>query len=241
MRTPLATSIRRRLGLTSLRVEAGITVMEVIITTAILSVVVTFVTSGFVSMQSAATTDDIKLQNLDEARQLMDTMTKDIRTATLLPVQTATSPFTVADRSAMQFYANLLTTGSANRVDLYIDSTNPNAPRLIEKITPPDANSNPPTWAPGGTPAIRYVGQYVVNGTGIYTTPLFQYYDSNGVLLVPPVGQTALDPTQFPSIAAVQVTLSVRKSTNRAIPATTLMNRVTLPNVYYSVEASPTP
>ena len=50
-------------------------------------------------MQSAATTDDIKLQNLDEARTLMDNMTKDIRTATLLPVPSATSPFTHGRRS----------------------------------------------------------------------------------------------------------------------------------------------
>jgi type II secretory pathway pseudopilin PulG len=242
MRNRLLSSIRRRLGPAPLRDERGITLTEVVMVTAILALVVTFVTSGFVSMQSAATTADIKLQNLDEARTLMDNMTKDIRTATLLPIPSATSPFTLADQSSMQFYANLMTTGSPNRVDLYVDSTNPNAPRLIEKLTPPKPGSNPPTWIPtGGTPAVRYVGQYVVNGTGIYTTPLFTYYDSSGTQLTPPVGQTMLDPSQFPSIASVKVTLSVRKSTSRAIPATTLVNQVTLPNIYYSVDASPTP
>ena len=76
MRTQLVQSIRKRLGIDSLRDERGVTLTEVVIVTAILSIVMTFVTAGFVSMQSAATTDDIKLQNLDEARQLMDNMTR---------------------------------------------------------------------------------------------------------------------------------------------------------------------
>ena len=123
------------------------TLTEVVMVTSILAVVMGFVMSGFVSMQSAATTADIKLQNLDEARTLMDNMTKDIRTATLLPVPSATSPFTDAEQSKMQFYANLMTTGMPNRVDLYVDTTNPNAPRLIEKLTPPDPGTNPPVWS----------------------------------------------------------------------------------------------
>ena len=234
--------IKRRLGIESLRDEQGITLTEVVIVTAILAIVMTFVTSGFVSMQSAATTDDIKLQNLDEARTLMDNMTKDIRTATLLPVPSAVSPFTKADVNSMQFYANLMTTGSPNRVDLYVDYSNPNSPRLFEKLTPPTPNSNPPNWSPGGTPFTRYVGQFVVNGTSSkYPTPLFQYFDSSGVLISPPVGQTALDPSQFAKIYSVLVTLSVRKSTQRSIPASTLVNQVTLPNIYYSTDVSPTP
>jgi type II secretory pathway pseudopilin PulG len=242
MRTQLLPSIRKRLGRDSLRGEQGVTVTELVIVCAILSIVMTFVTAGFVSMQSAATTDDIKLQNLDEARTLMDNMSKDIRTATLLPVPTATSPFTIADVNKMQFYANLMTTAAPNRIDLYVDYTNPAAPRLFEKVTPPTAGSNPPNWTPGGTPFTRYVGQYVVNGTSAkYPTPLFQYFDRSGTQLVPPAGQTALDPTQFASIYSVLVTLSVRKSTERSIPATTLVNQVTLPNIYYSVDVSPTP
>jgi prepilin-type N-terminal cleavage/methylation domain-containing protein len=239
----LIASMQRRLGPAPLRDERGMTLTEVVMVTSILAIVMGFVMSGFVSMQSAATTADIKLQNLDEARTLMDNMTKDIRTATLLPIPSATSPFTLAGQSSMQFYANLMTTGAPNRVDLYVDSTTPSAPRLIEKLTPPDPGTNPPVWStpPKSTASVRYVGQYVVNGTGIYTTPLFQYYDADGVLIPWGASGTSLDASSFPSIASVQVTLSVRKSTSRAIPATTLVNQVTLPNIYYSVDASPTP
>ena len=46
---------------------------------------------------------------------------------------------------------------------------------------------------------------------------------------------------QLISINSVKINLSVRKSTSRAIPATTLINTVTLPNLYYVVQPSPTP
>ena len=142
----------------------------------------------------------------------------------------------------MQFYANLMTTAAPNRIDLYVDYTNPNAPRLFEKVTPPTPNPNPPNWTPGGTPVTRYVGQYVVNGTSAkYPTPLFQYYDRSGTLLFPRRSDRARpDPVRV-DIYSVLVTLSVRKSTERSVPATTLVNQVTLPNIYYSVDVSPTP
>src|SRR5262249_62293862 len=145
MRTRFLSSIKNRRGVADLRDEQGVTLTELVIVTAILSIVMTFVAAGFVSMQSAVATDDIKLQNLDEARTLMDNMTKDIRTATLLPVPSATSPFTIADVNKMQFYANLMTTGSPNRIDLYVDYTVPPSPRLIQRVTPPTPNSHPPT------------------------------------------------------------------------------------------------
>ena len=166
--------------------------------TAILALVVTFVTSGFVSISGS---DHRRHQAAEPGRGAHADGQHDQghphRDAAADPFgHIALHP---ADQSSMQFYANLMTTGSPNRVDLYVDSTNPNAPRLIEELTPPKPGSNPPTWTPtGGTPAVRYVGQYVVNGTGIYTTPRFAYYDSSGTQLTPPVGQTMLDPVPVP-------------------------------------------
>ena len=229
MRRRVMQTIKRQLGIESLRDEQGLTITELVMVSAILAIVMAFVTSGFVSMQSAVTTDDIKLQNLDEARTLIDNVSKDVRTATLLPVPNATSPFTIAGKSSMQFYANLMTTAAPNRIDLYVDSTNPKAPRLIEKITPPTPGQNPPNWTPGGTPFNRYVGKYVVNGTTGYATPLFQYFDSSGALIPWGASGTQLDAAQLPDIYSVLVTLSVRKYTQRSIPATTLVNQVTLP------------
>jgi len=221
--------------------EDGMTVLEVIIATAILSIVVAFVMTGFSSFQSAATTDDLKLQNLDEARLLMATLTKDIRTATLL--QSGTSPFTIADVTHMQFYGNLMTTSDPNQVEIYIDTTNPNTPYLVEKMTTPDPGTGgtsgfPPAYTGRGTTTTRFVGKYVVNDS---SNPLFTYFDSNGHQLIPPTGQTALSAAQLIKVNSIGINLSVRKSTSRAVPPTTLISSVTLPNIYYNVGPSPTP
>jgi len=212
------------------------TLLEVIIATAILGIVVTFVMTGFSAMQSSEATDDIKLQNLDEARLLMDTVSKDIRTATYL--QAGTAAFTVADVTHIQFYANLYTTTQPNLVDIAINTSNPNTPYLVETITQPDPGSNPPTFTGKGSTQQRFVGKYAVNNAA---NPLFTFFDSSGAQINPPTGQTALATSQLISINSVHINLSVRKSTNRSIPATTLTNTVTLPNLYYNVQPSPTP
>ena len=131
----------------------------------------------------------------------------------------------------MQFYANLMTTAAPNRIDLYVDYTNPNAPRLIEKVTPPTPDSNPPNWTSAeGRPVTRYVGQYVVNGTSAAIRRRCSSTTTRAERCsFPWSGRPSLDPTQFASIYSVLVTLSVRKSTERSIPATTLVNQVTLP------------
>jgi len=216
------------------------TVLEVIIATAILSIVVAFVMTGFSSFQSSAATDDLKLQNLDEARLLMDTVSKDIRTATY--VQSGSPAFSTADVTHIIFTANLLTTTYPNQVEIYIDTTDPNTPYLVEKVRTPDPGSCATTCtytgATGSVTTTRFVGKYVTNNA---SNPLFTFYDSNGAQIIPPTGQTALSSTQLIQINSVKINLSVRKGTSRAIPATTLINTVTLPNLYYVVQPSPTP
>ena len=216
------------------------TVLEVIIATAILSIVIAFVMTGFSSFQSSEATDDIKLQNLDEARLLMDTVSKDIRTATY--VQSGSPAFTLADVTHVIFTANLLTTTNPNQVEIYIDLTDPNTPYLVEKVRTPDPGSCATlctyTGAAGSVTSTRFVGKYVTNNA---SNPLFIYYDANGVQITPPSGQTALSSTQLIQINSIKINLSVRKGTSRAIPATTLINTVTLPNLYYAVQPSPTP
>ena len=233
--------LARNLSMGAGRDEAGMTVLEVIIATAILSIVVAFVMTGFSSFQSSAATDDLKLQNLDEARLLMDTVSKDIRTAAY--VQAGSPAFTTADVTHVIFTANLLTTTYPNQVEIYIDTTVPSTPYLVEKITTPDPGSCATlctyTGAAGSVTTTRFVGKYVTNNA---SNSLFIYYDSNGAQIIPPTGQTALTcPSQCLKINSIKINLSVRKGTSRAIPATTLINTVTLPNLYYAVQPSPTP
>lgn len=216
------------------------TLVEVMTVVAILGAVLALATQAFLSAQSTVTAEDNRLQNLDEARVLMDTVTKDLRTAAIL--SGGTSPFVAAEPNHVAFYANVETTGPPNFVDISIDSTNPSAPVLLEKVTPADLPlTDPPTYcAPGGPPCgttkLRFVGRYVTNDV---SNPLFTYYDVNGQP-VGTAGQALTDPEKL-LVRAVGINLSVRKATSQAVPATKLVNRVRLPNVFYSVQASPTP
>ncbi len=54
------------------------------VTVSIMTVVLGFVTRGFVGLQNASTGASLRLQNLDEARVLMDAVSKDLRTAARL-------------------------------------------------------------------------------------------------------------------------------------------------------------
>ena len=101
-----------------------------------------------------------RLGNLDEARMLMAVTTKDVRTATRL--QAGTSPFVLANKREVIFYANLNNDGSSGsvvdngprRVRIYVDTNN----QLIEEVVKPDASSVPPAYTYTGAAARRYVG-----------------------------------------------------------------------------------
>jgi hypothetical protein len=225
--------LRRLLG-----TEGGYTLIEMSVVMTTLTVILGIVLVTFSAFERNATFDSYRLENLDEGRVIMATMTKDIRTATML--QAGTSPFIKATQVEMQFYANLnVTTGGPNLVRIYVDTTNPAAPELVEQTTPPDAGSAPnytycsPGTPPCATTKTRFVGKYVTNNTT--TNPLFHYYDQDGNEL------TALPLSASDMLLVQSVSLSVRKSVTGYLPATTLVNRVRLPNVFFTLQDTPTP
>ncbi len=110
---------------------------EIVATLAIMSIVVMVVYQGVDSMTASVAGAENRLVNLDEARTLMDTTTKDLRTATRL--QAGTSAFAIANDTEVEFYANLNLSSSNGyapvRVHIYVDSNN----QLIEEVKQPDA------------------------------------------------------------------------------------------------------
>lgn len=221
-------------SLRRLRSEAGTSVVEMVIVTAILGLVVAVAIGAFVTVQRHVANQDIRLENLDEGRVMMSTLSKSVRTATILTG--GTSPFVIADGNKMKFYGNLDTTGAPNLIEIYVDATNPTAPVLIEKLTPPDQPiTDPPSYNNGPT-KVRFVGRYVTNGPG---TPMFSYYDLDGQSVGTP-GVPLTDAEKI-LVRSVGIDLHVRKATAQAIPSTDIVTRVRLPNVFFSVGSSPTP
>lgn len=211
------------------------TLPEVMVVVAILGVVMLFALQSVASFETAATGGIRRLENLDEARLLMQVLTKDVRTTTRL--DTTTSPFVLADDNHVTFYANLnLTTACPKLVDLYIDSTD----RLVEDVTQPDATSTTPpncTYADDDT-TTRLVGRYVDNAAD---QPIFTYYyDNAGTLTAFASTSTPLSSADGLLVNAIGIELAIRKDTSLYVNHTTLQNRVRLPNVYYNPIPSPT-
>lgn len=169
-----------------------------------------------------------RLANLDEARILMAVSTKDVRTATRL--QAGTSPFTLANKREVVFFANLNNNGASpsvvnngpRRVRIYVDTNF----QLIEEVIKPDAASVPPAYTYNGAATRRFVGRYVANTTN---QPIFRYFDTNGTELT----AVPLSATDRLAVNSVQITLAIRRSTTFPIADTTLVNTVRLPNVDY--------
>ncbi|GEM_PF-1345446 len=242
----------------SLRSESGMTLPEMAVVMLLLAIIMTFVLQAVASFERAATGGIRRLENLDEARTLMDVLTKDIRTAAKLDA--STPPFVVssdpsyvlADDNEVTFYANLdLSTSCPKKIHLYVDAKR----ELIEEVTQPNAGNTPPNCAyTQNAPTNRLVGQYVTNDLSDPTQAIFTYYyqDANGVLQpfcasasLPGCStsgdQTPLLTTNALLVKAVGIRLMIHKTTTLPIANTTLLNRVRLPNVFYNPPPSPSP
>jgi Tfp pilus assembly protein PilW len=215
---PRAALHRSRLGL---RCQSGSSLVELSVVMLVLSIVMLAVIQGFSSFQRTAQSNDVRLQNLDEARVLMATTTKDLRTATRLTASTA--PFLIAADREVRFYANIDTNQAPKLVHLYVTTANV----LIEEATPADAGSVAPNYTYTGSAVVRFVGRFVANGTG---EPLFTYYDATGAQLT----STPLSASDMLAVNSVGVTFAIRKQNAQNVPVTTVVNQVYLPNVYYN-------
>jgi prepilin-type N-terminal cleavage/methylation domain-containing protein len=239
--------LRRRLPVFS--DERGVTLVELVVVVSLLSIILTFVTRGLISMQNASVGESLRLQNLDEGRTIMNTISRDLRTATRLT--STTSPFDVtagsvpaagfgntppyAGLNEVWFYANLTLSATPTPcpdvVHLYVD-TSATPPTMKEQDLPADAGGTPPSCTYTGSYSTRFVGKYLANSNAL---PVFSYYyDNSGTPTAFATSSVPLAATDRLSVNAVGITLSIRQSTNYTVPATTLVNRVFLPNVNYN-------
>lgn len=216
------------------RDESGMSLLELVVVTALLSLILGFVLPAFSSLQRTDVGNALRLENLAEARLLMATVSRDIRTAAR--ISATSSPFLLADDRELTFYANLtLTTSCPKRIHLYIDATS----QLVEEVTAPDAGGTPPACAYSGAPKVRLVGRFIANTA---SQPLFTlYYDVAGTPTAFTTADTPLSAANLLLVDAVGIRFSIRKSTSFVVAPTTVVNRVRLPNVDYNPLASPSP
>ena len=209
--------------------QRGFSLVELMVAIVVMGAVLAGMYMGLSNLQTTAAGASERMQNLDEGRVLMATVTKDIRTGTRLSVDQ--SPFTYADSRRLEFYANINTTTGPNRVNIFVDPQF----KLVEQTIAPTASTPcPPCWSYTGTPTVRIVGRWIANSP---TEPIFRFFDGTGAEID---GTTALDPTELKNVDSIEVMLMIRKSQRVGKP-TTLINRVRLPNVDWNPLAVPSP
>lgn len=212
--------LRRRLS-----DERGVTLAETMIVLLILSITLGAAFAALTSFQRQAVGSDVRAQNLAEARQMMATITRDLRTATK-PARASgvTQPpgFISAGARAVAFYANLDTpaNGGPRRITLEVDGSGV----LWERSVAPTGTY--PSFTYTSTPTSRRLGQFVVNTDA---APLFEYLDGNDVVL----GPLPLTAAQLDRVAMVRVNLRVLRDSGLTVPATTLRTTVRMPNLAY--------
>lgn len=196
--------------------EEGFTLIEILVVVVLLGIVMGVVYRGLASVESTAAAAEERLINLEEARVLMGTITKDLRTAARLSA--TESPFLLADGRQVTFYANLSASTGPKRVNIFIDADD----RLVEEVIEPAGTA--PNYTYGSPAEVRVVGSFVANEASLFT-----YYDKAGVQLT----NIPLSDADRKKVHAIEVSISIRKESLEPTLATTLINRVRLPNVYY--------
>jgi type II secretory pathway pseudopilin PulG len=212
--------LRHRLAV---RDEAGFTIVETMVVVVMLAIVLGVMYKGMDNISASTAGTEERLVNLEEARVMMATVTKDLRTAARPNPNAA--PFELANARELIFYANLGSTSGPSKVHIYIDGEN----RIIEAVTQPDAGSAP-NYTYTGPASVRAVGSYVVPNTQIFT---YQYFNETTSSFVD-LSSLPLSEADRKLVESIEVRISIRKSSTAATPPTTLVNRVRLPNVYYS-------
>jgi prepilin-type N-terminal cleavage/methylation domain-containing protein len=187
------------------RGQAGVTMVEMAVVIALLGLVLAMAMQGLVSYQRATAAADTRQQNLEEARNVMAVLTKDLRTANAFSAATATDVTFTA-------LLNIGSTAPPNQVRLYVDGSGV----LREVVTAPDdPTASPITYTGAGT--IRVVGRGLTA-----TSSLLSYRDSTDTATATLTAVTSV-------VVTVSVDLPSRSGVD--VPATVLTTRVFLPNV----------
>jgi prepilin-type N-terminal cleavage/methylation domain-containing protein len=197
--------------------QKGFTLIELLVAMTVLAVVTTLAYRGLETINRNAEGATDRLQNLDEARLLMDTVTKDLRTA--VDLNSSTPAFISADDRTVTFYGNLNST-QPRKIEIFVDAQN----RLVERVTLPSGSAPFTNSSFTGTPIVRIVGRFVSG-----TDPIFTYIHTSGTEFT--ADQTPLPTASLTDIGTVGVSIAIQKTSRGFTNATVLEDRVRLPNI----------
>ncbi|WP_314148449.1 type II secretion system protein [uncultured Leifsonia sp.] len=216
--------------------QRGITLVELIVAIGLLGVFATIVTSLYMSSMRAMAIGRDLHANTAQAANAINEITRDIRAGTDNPVQgqSLNNPtFEVAMADKVRLYAYINLDGSSE-LPVMIELSVVNG-SLIEKRWAATQNSAGYWLFPAATTpptSTRTIATYVVPSVAAGGTQLFTFLKTDSSSIPIPTGPTGItDATALRSIAAVQVSLTVRSSATDASQQVTLQNTVGIPNL----------
>jgi len=214
--------------------DEGYTLVEMVVVVGILTVVLAAVQGTLIMTNKAVGQNAARLDQSQQARVAIDSMTRNLRTA-VLPSQLncsscASAAFINGTATSVAFYANI--NNDANAIGPSQVTYTITAGVLHETIQPPDAHAVGVynyTWtscSPG--PGCSKIDRVLARGvlTAAPAAALFTYYDKSGAAIT----TLPLTATDLAKVDSVDVVIQVDSSVSSAINPTTLTQRVTLPN-----------
>lgn len=218
------------------RDESGFSLIELIVTMAVASMIMTSFVAFMISSQrtSAQVTDSVS--DFGTIRVAVAAVTRDIRTASRLPLNTVDAPFVVAQEDRTVFYANLGGIDAPVRIEIVRDATDQLITRVWDPIDPNAGEwdaTNFPALSDVASASTRFLTQEIVNEAG---APVFEYYrrqaGSDALELLVPPDSTGLTAQQRNEVVAVGIHLRIQHGQSMdELPPADVDTIVRLPNM----------
>jgi len=203
------------------RSEAGLSLTELLVTIMLTAIVMTMVGSMFINVARITSNSNVTTTKSSTAANLMDAVSKVIRTASNIPVAGSDVPnpaIVAGTSSTLTLYS-------------YVD-TNSNAPEPTKVGYRVDAKGNlvEDRWkgsSAGGnstfvsTATSRVLGGPILTPSG--SQALFTYIDS--------AGNVADTSTDFESVASIRVTIGIANQLTTGSDPILLINTIGMPNL----------
>jgi prepilin-type N-terminal cleavage/methylation domain-containing protein len=197
----------------------GFTLVELLVVMAVASVLAAAVLVTFLSAIRTFATQDIRIQNQDQARLAMDQLTRYIRMATSSALNTSTQSdaIAVAQSTEIVFYADVNGDDLADKVRYYVSGN-----QLKMQSVAPQQSGSPPVWSYPAYPNNGIVVVGVKTGSTLFT--YFRYKPPEespvtefGTLVQVAYGSTS--PNVLKTITTVDVNLEITVTPQWQSPA----------------------
>lgn len=218
--------------------ERGITLVELMVAIVVLGLLSTMVVSIYVQTTRTVTASSNLSQNTKTASNIMNEMSRVIRSATNNSTGNGLYDSAIVDAKADSLTILAYVDADAVnprpvRVTFAINAT---SRQIVETRWSAKAGSNGLWIFDSSNPLIstRTLPGTIIAGNG----PLFRYYKGNRTTeIIPPTA--GLDDTKRRTVAAVQVSFTVRGANNTNADPLALTNLVGMPNLGFNTEMTP--